>query len=66
MEDFDFMQDIVEKFNIANKFQSKNYNLAHFNKILSKVSKTQERPYPKYENAFPLNFRYSINLIINL
>ena len=57
MEDFDFMQDIVEKFNIANKFRSKNYNLAHFNKILNKVSKTQERPYPKYENAFPLNFR---------
>lgn len=51
------MQDIVEKFNIENKFRSKNYNLAHFNKILNKVSKTQERPYPKYENAFPLNFR---------
>lgn len=42
------MEDISTKFDIAEKFNAKNYNLAHFNKIIDKVSKTQERPYPRW------------------
>ena len=41
------MQDISTKFDIAEKFKAKNYDLAHFNKIVKQVSKTQERPYPR-------------------
>ena len=65
------MQDISTKFDIAEKFKAKNYDLAHFNKIVKQVSKTQERPYPRWGDIGGLpriqahGYKYTIEDVTN-
>lgn len=65
------MQDINAKFDIADKFKSKNYDLAHFNAMIKKVAKTQERPYPRWSDIGGLprvqayGYKYTLEDVIN-